>query len=336
MLLARSALTPDGIALWHSRQAGMGGQQLAPTTGQVAALSSGLHRLGLARRAGGIMAPSCREWDFAHSGSLAAGGAAVGLDPYALDEHMREIARRCQFAGSCSRILRCSTGSASRCASGCASSSASMPAGDTGVVSLATLLAEVPASEDWNQAQPDARRRSSFTSGTTGEPKGIEYSHRQMCLAASAILSAFPQVVEGSRLACWLPLSNLFQRMINLSAIGRGAQTFYVSDPREIMRFVQFIAPHLFIGVPRFYEKLYAGIAAGDRAQPAWRQRLVQWAWRVGDRRAAASAQGSARAFVCGLLSRLPSGLPCAGCARRWVPICVHGQRLGAHAALAA
>ncbi|MEF8702762.1 MAG: AMP-binding protein [Candidatus Accumulibacter sp. UW26] len=294
LLELRSARTPDEIALW---QLSPGGEWVGSSWRDygraVAALSSGFRRLGLA--AGdrvGIMAPSCREWDFAQIGILAAGGTAVGLDPYGLDEHLRQIAQRCGFTGLvlAHPSLLDKFGESVRqrlrfvvCLD---------PAGETGVVPLATLLAEAPASEDWNQAQVDSAATIIFTSGTTGEPKGIEYSHRQMCLAASAILSAFPQVVAGSRLVCWLPLSNLFQRMINLSAIGRGAETFYVSDPREVMRFVQFIAPHLFIGVPRFYEKLHAGMLQVIAQQPAWQQRLVQWAWRMGDRQAAAARAG--------------------------------------------
>ncbi len=303
MLLARSALTPDATALWQLAATGeWGGSSWRAYQEAVASLSSSFRRLGLA--AGdrvGIMAPSCREWDFAQLGTLAAGGVAVGLDPYGLDEHIREISRRCNFAGLVlahpSLLERIDEAVRQRlrfvvCLDA---------AGAAGVESLATLLAETSSSEEWNQAQADAPATIIFTSGTTGEPRGIEYSHRQMCLAASAILSAFPQVAEGSRLACWLPLSNLFQRMINLCAIGRGAQTFYVSDPREIMRYVRMIAPDLFIGVPRFYEKLYAGIEQAIALQPGWQQGLVHWALRVGDRHAAA-ARAAQREGVAALL----------------------------------
>jgi long-chain acyl-CoA synthetase len=133
-----------------------------------------------------------------------------------------------------------------------------------------------------------------FTSGTTGEPKGIAYTHRQTCGAVASILRAFPDIEPGSRLACWLPLANLFQRMINLCAIGRSAQTFYVEDPKSVMQHVPRIAPHLFIGVPRFYEKLYAGIQSAIDAGPDWRRRLADWAISAGDRDARAR-RGSAR-----------------------------------------
>ena len=295
MLLARSLLTPDDPALFQVSSAG--GEWLGTTWSgyrqAVATLSNGFRKLGVSAGARvGIMAPSCREWDFAQLGILAAGGVAVGLDPYAVDAHIGEIARRCNFAGLVlahpSQLDR--LGDAFR--RGLDFVVCFDAAGVEGVVPLEELLAETNSGGDWNQAQADAPATIIFTSGTTGEPKGIEYSHRQMCLAAAAILSAYAQVGEGSRLACWLPLSNLFQRMINLSAIGRGAQTYYVADPREVMNYVRRIEPALFIGVPRFFEKLYAGIEQVVAQQPAWQQKVVHWAWRVGDRRAAAARAG--------------------------------------------
>ncbi|MCM8594496.1 long-chain fatty acid--CoA ligase [Accumulibacter sp.] len=290
ILEARSELTPDEPALFYLAADGSWvGIHWRSYRDKVAAIANGLRERGLlpGERVG-IMAPSCPEWDFVQLGTLAAGGVAVGLDPYARDEHLREIGRCCGFAALVvahpSLLDRIGDGLRQRlrfvvCFD---------PAGRSDVVSLATLLAASPRAGQWNEAQPDAPATIVFTSGTTGEPRGIEYSHRQMCLACSSILSTFPQVAAGSRLACWLPLSNLFQRMINLCAIGRGAQTFYVGDPREIMRHVRDIAPDLFIGVPRFYEKLHAGIEEAIAAQPSWRQRLARWAWRVGDRHAAA------------------------------------------------
>jgi long-chain acyl-CoA synthetase len=80
--------------------------------------------------------------------------------------------------------------------------------------------------------------------------------------------------------------------MINLCAVGRGAQTFYVEDPRSIMQHVRAISPHLFIGVPRFYEKLHAGIQDALRAGPAWRRAVAQWAVRSGERRARSLRSG--------------------------------------------
>lgn len=296
MLAVRSQLTPNAIALCHLSPTGDGwvGTTWDAYRQAVAALSAGFRKLGMA--AGdrvGIMAPSCREWDFAQFGILAAGGVAVGLDPYGLDDQLRAVARQCKLVGLVlahpSQLDKFDDAIRERLAFVVCLDVAGATAG---VVAFAELVAPGNDGDDWNQAQPDAPATVISTSGTTGAPKGIEYSHRQMCLAATAILSAYADVAEDSRLVCWLPLSNLFQRMINLCAIGRGAQTYYVADPRTVMAYVKSIEPALFIGVPRFFEKLHAGIEEVIAQQPAWQQRLVRWALRVGNRRAVAGRAG--------------------------------------------
>jgi len=288
LLNARSKLDPDAPALW---QRSSDGRWVSSSWNDYrkacAAVAFGLRRLGLnpGDRVG-IMAASCREWDYAQVGILAAGGVAIGLDPHAIDDHTQAIGQQCDLVGIVlgSPVLLGKLGDVVR--QRLRFVVFIDPGNETTAISLSALMQEPDPEEKWNQAKPDAPATIIFTSGTTGEPKGIEYSHRQMCLATASILSAFPDITEGSHLACWLPLSNLFQRMINLCAMGRGAQTFYVADPREIMRFVPEIAPHVFIGVPRFYEKLYSGIQEAIAKKPRWQRAIAHWALRVGDRNA--------------------------------------------------
>lgn len=314
LLAARCARTPEAIALWQlSTEGDWRASTWADYQCAVASLASGLRRQGLA--AGervGILAATSKEWDYAQLAILAAGGVAVGLDLHGSDEHVQDIARRCGFAGivvDSPALLDKLGEEIRRTLRFVVSISPGNAAGNPAkVVDLATLLAQ-PADDDWNQARADAPATIIFTSGTTGVPKGIEYSHRQMCLAAEAILSAFSDLAEGSRQACWLPLSNLFQRMINLCAIGCGAQTFYVADPREIMRHVARIEPHVFIGVPRFFEKLHAGIVETLAHKPLWQQALARWAWSVGDRVASAQRAGRPCAASLKLQYRLAEAL---------------------------
>jgi len=75
----------------------------------------------------------------------------------------------------------------------------------------------------------------------------------------------------------------MFQRIINLAAIVCGAQTYYVEDPRAIMVHIGSIEPYFFIGVPYFYEKLYAGMIEKINQRPACQQAIIMWALRVGD-----------------------------------------------------
>jgi long-chain acyl-CoA synthetase len=257
------------------------GQYLA----KVSAVAESLLQYGLKRgERVAILAPSSIEWDVAQLAITAAGGVAVGLDPHGLDEHLQTIARSCGFSAvfvgtssmaaklgeDAEKLLRLKV------------TFEAVPS--SGWISFSELLtkAVVGTYAQWDHAGPDDIATIIFTSGTTGAPKGIEYSHRQICLATTSILSCFPGIKEGSRLICWLPLSNLFQRMINLCGIDRGAETYYLADPREVMKYVPTIAPHLFIAVPRFFEKLYAGIQEGIAAKPGWLQWFIRWSLEIG------------------------------------------------------
>ena len=117
-----------------------------------------------------------------------------------------------------------------------------------------------------------------FTSGSTGEPRAIGYTHAQVLSAVNAILAAYPEIRRGDRLVCWLPLSNLFQRVLNFCAAGCGANTWFVEDPRRIAELLPEIRPQVFIGVPRFFEKLQAGISQSLGQRPPWIRWAAAWA----------------------------------------------------------
>jgi long-chain acyl-CoA synthetase len=232
------------------------------------------------------MAPTSERWELAQMGVLASQGVVVGLDPLDLDTNLNRIAARCELDGL---ILHRESWLSRFHAEVCAGLRfvIQLAPGECGsdVISFDRLLwgASGGASERWLCADPDDAATIIFTSGTTGLPKGILYTHRQLCLAVSAIVEVYSDLGESTRLACWLPLANLFQRIVNMVAIGCGARTYFVHDPRQIMAHVASIKPHVFFAVPRFYEKLYAEILRSSERQPAWRRGLAQWALGVAE-----------------------------------------------------
>jgi long-chain acyl-CoA synthetase len=137
-------------------------------------------------------------------------------------------------------------------------------------------------------SRPDLECLIIFTSGTTSQPKAISYTGQQLVLAVEAILSNYPEVKEGLRTVCWLPLSNLFQRVLNFSTVAFGGEIYFVENPTEIIGLIKGIAPTVFISVPRFYEKIYDSIMGKLAASPIvirqflflglW---LLQLRWRI-------------------------------------------------------
>lgn len=298
LLQARAQLSPQAQALWELRQP-QGWQPMSwrQLNDAAEAASRGLRALGLRNGdAVGIVAPSSAQWDVAQFAAMSAGGVVVGLDPHDTDERLASIAAQCRLQVVFAQDEQALAKLGPMCRKALRFAVTFATPTDAGIVACADLpaIGSAPFTAYAGAVKAEDAALIVFTSGTTGEPKGIAYTHAQVCSAVASILHAFPDIAAGSRLACWLPLSNLFQRMINVCAVGRGAQVYYIEDPRAVMQHVQGIAPTLFIGVPRFYEKLYAGIRQAIDAKPAWQRPFLQWAIRAGDRKARALRDGIA------------------------------------------
>ena len=117
-----------------------------------------------------------------------------------------------------------------------------------------------------------------FTSGTTGRPKALIYSHRQLALAIATITPLLADLPDQAHTVCWLPLANPFQRMTNWCAMAANWKTFMVSEPAKILEQVREIRPHFLVAVPRFYEKLHAGIRRRLEAMPGRLKSAAGWA----------------------------------------------------------
>lgn len=294
-LVARATQTPLGHAYSQRTRAG---KWTVKNWGEVYAfvqtLSAHLTHLGLvAGDRAVIMMPTVPEWEYCHLGVLAIGGVVVGLDAHDAPENIRHILLtvkpRALFLATSEQldllkemlpVLPPIVVTMEACTT-------------PGVRSLQTLLEPPPSAVlPRSLVAADHMATIIFTSGSTGQPKGIAYTHRQLCLAVDAILTRFPTITENARLASWLPLSNLFQRIINLCALVRGTPSYFVESPGDIVKRLPEIRPALLIGVPRFYEKLYAGIQA-EISTKSWLIRTtVGLAWRVGERFHALQRQG--------------------------------------------
>jgi long-chain acyl-CoA synthetase len=291
LLARRVAASAEAVAYQREVAAGQWAPVTWATFGQrVEQLRRGLAAAGL--RPGdrlALIAPVSLEWELLHHAALALGGVVVGLDAHDLPERIADMVDQAEVnayaTAQPSTLARLSDTRWARCKLALQLGGASMawPAAaspttlaDVEAAGAAAAMPSLPA------PGPQDCATIIFTSGTTGAPKGIAYRHEQLCLAIDSICDAFPFVGPGSRLLCWLPLSNLFQRIVNLAGMQSGAASYLLGDPRRVMEVVGGVAPDVFIGVPRFYEKLYEGIREHVAAQPALRRRLVGWAWEIG------------------------------------------------------
>jgi long-chain acyl-CoA synthetase len=128
-----------------------------------------------------------------------------------------------------------------------------------------------------------------YTSGTSGRPKGVMLSHRNMLFDAQAGLQTI-SLRPDEKFISLLPLSHMFERTAGYYLpLIHGAQVIY---SRGIAQFAEDLAtqqPTVMITVPRVLERLHARMLQGLRDHPL-RKRLIEAAAQYGWRRADRSA----------------------------------------------
>lgn len=120
-----------------------------------------------------------------------------------------------------------------------------------------------------------------YTSGTTGDSKGVMLSHLQYHAALEANDRAV-HVTEKDRIMNFLPYAHIFEKGWTLLCISEGATLIVNTDPREVQQSMRETHPTCMCAVPRFWEKVYAGVQEQiDKANPVQRK-LFKHALAVG------------------------------------------------------
>jgi len=143
-----------------------------------------------------------------------------------------------------------------------------------------------------SQIRPEHTATLLYTSGTTGEPKGVMLSHRNFLSNVQACLQVIPIHQEDLHLS-FLPLCHVFERMAGwYLMLAVGARVAYAENMETIPQNMIEAHPTVMLGVPRFFEKLYARIQEGMRQASPLKRRLAQWAMAVGRRAASDTLAG--------------------------------------------
>ncbi|MHB1137788.1 MAG: AMP-dependent synthetase/ligase [Microthrixaceae bacterium] len=156
---------------------------------------------------------------------------------------------------------------------------AELPA-DTRDASVLTDTAPLDLASAVDVAGPDDLATIIYTSGTTGNPKGVMLSHHNLVWTAECLLSAFGWTREGAagkRVVSYLPMAHIAERMTShYSLISFGYEITTCPDTALLTTYLGQVKPNLMFGVPRVWEKIYAGVSAALAGDPEKAEKFAE------------------------------------------------------------
>ncbi|HEY2737485.1 MAG TPA: long-chain fatty acid--CoA ligase [Thermoanaerobaculia bacterium] len=258
---------------------------------RVRRLAKALQELGLQRGDRvALMSENGPHWPTVDFATLCAGGVVVPIYPTLLPDQSSYIAKDC----GAKIVFAETTGHLE----GLLSKASELPkvehyvlikgtSSDPRVTTMAALL-ERGAGVDPAQfeamarsAKPDELATFVYTSGTTGQPKGVMLTHRN--IVSNVVGSMEVMNIEGRFTALsFLPLSHSFERTVDYCYFYMGCTIAYAESVATVATNLQEVQPHVFVSVPRVYEKVLSKVQENVAASSPIRQKLFNWAVGVG------------------------------------------------------
>ena len=269
----------------------------------------GLVSLGLQRDDKiAILSENCREWVYAELAAMSAGAVGVGVYPTSPAAEVRYVVAHseasfvvCEDQEQVDKILEVSAELprvrhiivADMRGVGGYRDPRILPFGEVERLGAEHERAH-PALFD---ALVDATREDDlafliYTSGTTGFPKGAMISHRNVLAQARAAAEA-TGIRPGDSVVSYLPLCHVAEQILSVYLpLHLGMQVNFAESVRTIQEDLREIAPTVFLGVPRIWEKLQASIVVKMQEAPRWRRALFERVVAQGRRSAEARLSG--------------------------------------------
>lgn len=122
-----------------------------------------------------------------------------------------------------------------------------------------------------------------YTSGTTGDSKGVMLSHGQYIAALEANGRCVP-LTERDRVLNFLPYAHIFEKGWTLLSLTEGATLIVNTYPQEVQKSMRETHPTSMSAVPRFWEKVYNGVMEKIESSGSMKRKIFRNALAVGRR----------------------------------------------------
>ncbi len=136
-------------------------------------------------------------------------------------------------------------------------------------------------------ARPESVATILYTSGTTGNPKGVLLTHANIG-SNVRVCRTLLDVSDTDTTLSFLPLSHVLQRMVDYVFFSVGCTIAYARDMTTVAEDLRIVRPTVVVSVPRLYEKVYNAVTGATGVKGL----LVGWAVSVGLAHADAVLQG--------------------------------------------
>lgn len=136
-----------------------------------------------------------------------------------------------------------------------------------------------------SRALPEDPATLIYTSGTTGEPKGVVITHANYKATIEKHIEFLQQIRDTDVSMAFLPMSHILEKAWSFFCLVRHIPIAVNADPRLIQDTIQEVKPNIMCCVPRFWEKIYAGIHEKIAGMGFVQRKMVQRAIACGRKR---------------------------------------------------
>ncbi len=130
--------------------------------------------------------------------------------------------------------------------------------------------------------RPDQVATVVYTSGTTGDPKGVMLTHRHFVEMGHSALQAF-HIGPDDQLLSYLPYSHVLERVDGIFVETMAGSSFWLARGMDtLVEDIQAARPTVMLGVPRVFEKVYEAVFDQVHNQPVYKRAIFDWALGIG------------------------------------------------------